>query len=106
MSLSYFILRLIPRIQTIPIILSRQFLFRALFSVTSNWALGCTAPDRRPNGGNTGAVHSRLMRTQELRERACPGYPAWVGGVVWALDDGASRALVRSCCRIYAWTSR
>lgn len=47
-----------PRILAHPKILSLQLLFRALFSVKSNWALACTARDRCSDGRNR-VQHSR-----------------------------------------------
>jgi hypothetical protein len=41
-----------------PQILSLQFLFRALFSMKSNWAFGCIGRDRYPDERNT-VQHTR-----------------------------------------------
>src|ERR1700730_638969 len=48
----------LPEIQHFPQIASRDFPFRALFSVRSNWLLDCTSRDRCSNRWN--AVHSRV----------------------------------------------
>jgi hypothetical protein len=52
-------LSLTARILVLPKILSLRFLFRALFSVKSNWALGCTTSDRCSDGRNAGAAQRR-----------------------------------------------